>query len=387
MGHVDGIRIIKAGCQIRNPAGGCRVAINSTNGNGTGRRFPGCRGVCGGFIGDCRNRVIAFSIFFISCCRYRTVADSYTAVNADIRIMADDYSIGSSQFFIFIICRTNDYIVALTAQLVVITKDNVIVATVQSILSTNNIIALTVRNSVVETIYIVQFRIRNRVAHTDDLSLVGTSNLVATADGHDLSTTVRNGLLQSVFQFFRRVSLHLAGVNRYISVRIRDGVPGAQDDGGVGIGGYVALADDAVGHATESLTCIGVLVQVQGAQGNRGCTTQIDAGSRSRIHDPRIGAYHRRADAGRTGFIARSQTSKSRSTVILFIGDEAVDLGSFVDRVIFGLGITDGSLHLPYRSGIRISGTVFQSGDLMGADVHIAAADGGTISTQCNRGT
>ena len=223
--------------------------------------------------------------------------------------MSDDYGVGSGQFLAGI-GRADDHIVALITQGMVIAKDDVLAATGQVILGTDDVIARTAGNGVVEAFHIVQFRTGNRVAEADDLGLIGFGNLVAAADGHDLPAAFRNGLLQGFFQRFRRAALHGAGIDVYILIGIGDGVPGAQDDGGVGIGGHVALAHDAVGHATESLTCIGVLVQVQGAQGNRGCTTQIDAGSRSRIHDPRIGAYHRRADAGRTGFIARSQAGK-----------------------------------------------------------------------------
>ena len=105
-------------------------------------------------------------------------------------------------------------------------------------------------------------------------------------------------------------------------------------------------------------------------------------------YNARVGTGNSRGNAGSAGFIARSQAGKGRrSTIVVFVGAEAAALESFLDGVILGLGITDGSLHLSYRSGIRISGTDFQSGDLIAADVHIAAADGGAVSAQCNRGT
>ena len=164
LGHVDGIRIIKAGCQIRNPAGGCRVAVNSsTNGNGTSRRFPGCRGVCGGFIGGCRNRVIAFCICFSSCRGYRAAANGYAAINGNICIMANDCGIRSSQFLIlifFLICRTDDDIVLSICQGVVITDDDIRLVLVDAVtgdavVGADDVVIFAVSQGILEAIDIV----------------------------------------------------------------------------------------------------------------------------------------------------------------------------------------------------------------------------------------
>ena len=228
------------------------------------------------------------------------------------------------------------------------------------------------------------------ISDTDNLAHIGAFDVIAAAHDHDLSATLRNGILQGflksicifTYNSTRNFRKRILRIN--VTIRIRHAVACTDDDSCIGICCHVSLADDAVGYAAECLACTCIVIDVDSTYRNS-CSSLQPGGA----YNAGIGTDNGRSNAGSAGFIARSQAGKgrSRSTIVVFVGAEAADLESFLDRVIFGLGITDGSLHLPYRSGIRISGTVLQSGDLMGADVHIAAADGGTISTQCNRGT
>ena len=210
MGHVDGIRIIKAGCQIGDSPSGCTIGAN---GNSTGRSFPGCRGVCGGFIGGSRNRIIAFSICFSSCCRYRIAADGYAAINGNICIMANDCGVRSSQFLIlifFLICRTDDDIVLSICQGVVIADDDIRLVLVDAVTSytvvgTNDVVIFAVSQFVLEAIDEVVLRrrafcigavcARDGVADTDNLAHIGAFDVIAAAHDHDLSTTLRNSSL------------------------------------------------------------------------------------------------------------------------------------------------------------------------------------------------
>ena len=370
--HVHGVRICGAGCYARNLAGNGAVCL--AYGDCRIGGFPGC----GGFA---RFRIIAGYLLINRS--YRFTADGHAAIFLHIGVMADDYGVRSSQFLLSI-SRTDDHIIALIAQGMVIPKDDVLAAIAQGVLGTDDVIGRTACYDVVEAFYIVQFRTGNRVAEAHDLGLIGFGDVVPATDSHDLAATFRNSLLQGFFQVCRGAALHGAGVDVDIFIGISNGIAGAQDNGGVGIGGHIALADDAVSYAAKFLICARVLVQVQGAQGDRSCAPQVDAGSRTCIHDTGIRTYYGRSNTGGTGFKARCHTSPSRSAVVILIGTEAINLWPFFDRVVLGLYITNSRIHLSYGSRICISFAIFQIGDLILVDTHIAAADGGAIGTQFN---
>ena len=279
--------------------------------------------------------------------------------------MADDYGVRSSQFLLSI-SRTDDHIIALIAQGMVIPKDDVLAAIAQGVLGTDEVIGRTACYGVVEAFYIVQFRTGNRVAEAHDLRLIGFGDVVPAADSHDLAAAFRNSLLQGFFQVCRGAALHGAGVDVDIFIGICDGIAGAQDNGGVGIGGHIALADDAVSYAAKFLICARVLVQVQGAQGDRSCAPQVDAGSRTCIHDTGIRAYYGRSNTGGTGFKARCHTSPGRSAVVILIGTEAINLWPFFDRVIPGLGRLDGIVNC--AAGDKLIRAIVILGHCAGAD-------------------
>ena len=123
--------------------------------------------------------------------------------------MANDHGVRSSQFLIlivFLICRTDDNIIALIRQSMVITNHNVRLVLVDAVtgdavVGADDVVALAVFQGVVRAIYVVVLGrsvcciggilTGNGVTDTDDLGHVGAGNLVAAAHDHDLWSCVK----------------------------------------------------------------------------------------------------------------------------------------------------------------------------------------------------
>ena len=361
--------------------------------------FPG---LVSRFAGTLLQRIIAFHVFIRRS--HRPAAQGHAVINAHIGIVSDDYGAGSGQFLAGI-GRTKDDIVLFIIQSVVITNHNVRLVLVDAVtgdavVGADDVVILAVSQGILEAIDIVvlsrcAFSIRrivtsNFVAHADDLSHVGFVNRVAAAHDHDLSTTLRNGILQgflkSICIFTCNSSLNVRKRIRSsikVTIRIRHAVACTDDDSCIGICCHVSLADDAVGYAAECLACTRIVIDVDSTY--RNSCSALQTGT----YNARVGTGNSRGNASCTRFVACGHACKSivSSTIIIFIGTIVAKLKAVCNGIILGLSVADGSLHLPYRSSICISGTVFQSGDLIVADVHIAAADGGALSIQGDIGT
>ena len=211
--HVDGIGIVCTGGYAVDLAGYC--AIRSTNGYGTSSCIPGmgsliCRlSLCCG--------IIATYLFSRSSSYFRPAADGYTALGADFCVVADSYDVGGCRFIVGSIGRTDDDVVLLIRQFVVVAEDDIglvriYAVTADLVLRADDIVVLAVGQFILEAIDEVILRrrtfcisavcARDFVADAGDLCHIGFVNGVAAAHNHDLSTAGRNCILQSIFQLF-----------------------------------------------------------------------------------------------------------------------------------------------------------------------------------------
>ena len=145
--------------------------------------------------------------------------------------MADSYDIGGCRFIVGGIGRTDDDIVLLVRQFVVISEDDVGLVRIYAVaadlvLRTDDIVMLAVRQLILEAVDEVVLRrspfcigaifTAHRVAHTGDLGHVGFVNGVAAAHDHDLSAAGRYCRLQilshSCCILILNILLHLAQV-------------------------------------------------------------------------------------------------------------------------------------------------------------------------------
>ena len=107
-------------------------------------------------------------------------------------------------------------------------------------------------------------------------------------------------------------------------------------------------------------------------------------------YNARVGTGNSRGNTSCTRFVACGHACKSSasSTIIIFIGTIVAKLKAFCNGIILGLSIADSSIHLPYCSCICLIGAISQAGNLITADVHIAATDGGlAVRTEFDLGT
>ena len=191
-------------------------------------------------------------------------------------------------------CRTEDDVVALVFQGVIIADDDIgmiifYTVTGYGIVGTDEIIVLAIDQRRVEAIDIVELRrgsikfcipIRrpgaiiifllisfDRIANTYDLGHVGIVHDVAATKGHDLSTTGRNGSLQGFAQGFRIMyavhdSAHIRGIN--IPVGIRNDVACPIDKSCIGICRHIGLTDNTIGYTAKSSRVSRIIIDVKG---------------------------------------------------------------------------------------------------------------------------
>ena len=288
---IDGIGVVCTCCYTVNLTGYC--TISGTNGYSTGSCIPDRGSLIGRL--SLRGRIIATYLFSRSC-YYRSTANGYAAFSADFCVMADGYDVRSFRFIVGGIGRTDNDVVLLVRQLVVIPKDNVGLVqrcsiTSYGIVSTDEVIVLAVSQSGIETFHIVQLRTvgavcitaaGNRVANAGDLRHIGVVNCVATAHNHDLTAAGRNSILQILSHsrcivlseiLLNLAQVELRGINS--TIRIGDRVACTIDDGSIRVSRCIGLADDTVGYATMFFGGIRVLVDVEGTIGQRRCTAEV----------------------------------------------------------------------------------------------------------------
>ena len=203
---VDGIGVFCTGSQAVDLTSFSR----GTNGYSC---LLGCPSRCAAC--SCTSGIISNSA---SCSRcYGPAADGYAAFCADFCVVADGYDIGGCRFIVGGIGRTDDDVVLLVRQFVVITEDDVglvriYAVTADLVLRADDIVVLAVGQFILEAIDEVVLRrcsfcvgavlTVHLIADTGDLGHIGFVNGVAAAHNHDLSTAGRNCILQSIFQLF-----------------------------------------------------------------------------------------------------------------------------------------------------------------------------------------
>ena len=210
---VDGIGIVCTGGYAVDLAGDC--AIRGTNGYGTSSCIPGMRSfICRLSL---RGRIIATYLFSRSS-SYRPAADSYAALGADFCVVADSYDVGGCRFIVGGIGRTDDDVVLLIRQLMIVTEDDIglIIACAFSadlVVRTDDIVMFAVSQFVLEAIDEVVLRRRafcigavcalDGVANAGNLGHVSFVNRVAAAHDHDLSAAILDSILHSLAEFRR----------------------------------------------------------------------------------------------------------------------------------------------------------------------------------------
>ena len=282
-----------------------------------------------------RGRIIA-TYFFSRSCYCRAAADGYAAFSADFCVVADGYDIGGCRFIVGGIGRTDDDVVLLVRQFVVITEDDVglvriYAVTADLVLRADDIVVLAVGQLILEAVDEVVLRrcsfcvgavlTVHLIADTGDLGHVGFVNGVATAHDHDLSATTLNGVLHSFAKLgwivdTAKNSCSFLFINGTIG--IRDNVACAIDNGRIGVLGHVDLANNAVGHAAVRFCGIGILVDVECTIGQSRCTAKIKTIC-FRIDDARIGAGYSRCNTVGMGVKAGSHTTCTLGAIILVI--------------------------------------------------------------------
>ena len=210
--HVDRIGILSTGSHAVDLTG--YITVCSTDGYGSIGGLPGSRSRIGGSC-TCSRIIPGNFVAFYRC--FGSAADGYAALSADFCVVADGYDVGNCRFIVGGIGRTDNDVVLLVRQFVVVAEDDVGLVLVYAvaadlIIRTDDIVMLAISQFVLEAVNEVILRrrtfcisavcARDFVADAGDLCHIGFVNGVAAAHNHDLSTAGRNCILQSIFQLF-----------------------------------------------------------------------------------------------------------------------------------------------------------------------------------------
>ena len=377
LGHVDRIGLVCTGSHTVDLTGYTAVCL--TDGYGSIGGLPDCRGICGSSTGS---RIIPGN--FISFYRgFRPAADGHAACCTDFCVMTNgDYVRNGGG--IPLISGTQDEVVLCIRQGMVVPKDDIGLVLVgaftgYSVVSPDQVVILAVFQFRIETFNIVQLgrssiaiilsfvtAAGNRVAHTVDLSHIGIINSVATAHDHNLAAAAGNGILQGFCHFFGIAEtvidgIHFRSINLSIGIGYR--VPGAVDNGRVGIRGDIRLADDAVGGTAEFFRILSIMVDVEGTIGQSSCTFEKSV---TIINDAGIGTGYRGSQASRIGICTGSQAASASGSCIASIaeGIAKAKAGHIVtiDRVILDIvGLIVQGIRIGFHLAIK-SGQVVSSG-------------------------
>ena len=306
--------------------------------------------------------------------------------------MTKDDCIGSICHRIFTIGRTQDDIVIFVRQFMVITQHQVglifvYTGTGNGVMRTNDVVVPAVFQGVVEAVHIVQLgrcafcvflaAAGHRIAYAHDLGHVGTRHGVAAAHDHDLAAAGGNGILQRTIQCFRILQVLHDGTGLLEvdgPIGIGDAVSCAVDQGGIGIGGHIGLADDAVRYAAEGLGSAGIVINVECTIGEGcGAAEVIAARLCHFIHDAGERTGHGGSDAAGVGHVPGCEACKFLGSFVVRIGirfelidDRHFSIVRFVDAVILGLGVIADPFQLGHVHGIRIIGTGGHTRNLAG---------------------
>ena len=388
LGHVDSVRIFRTCSHTRDLAGHGAIGLTHRNGRIGSRPSSFRIRTCISF----RVRLIPlYTCFYRS---HRSAADGHAPIHGSIGIMTKDDCIRSICHLILIISRTQDDIVLFVCQFVIVTQHQVGLVCIhtaasESVVRTNDIIVLAVFHRIEETIYIVQlggcafcilflFVIAgDLVAYTYNLCHIGARHCVAAAHDHDLAAAGGNGILQCTIQCFRILQVLHDGTGLAVvdgPVGIGDTVSCAVDQGCVGIGGHIGLADDAVRHAAEGLGSAGIVINVECAIGEGCGAAEIIASRSSRfIHDAGEGTGHGGSDAAGIGHVPCCEACKFLGSFVVRIGirfepvdDRHFSIVRFVDAVILSLGIIADPFQLGHVDGVRVFRTGRHIRDLAG---------------------
>ena len=320
--------------------------------------------------------------------------------------MTKDDCIRSICHLILIISRTQDDIVLFVCQFVIVTQHQVGLVCIhtaasEGVVRTNDIIVLAFFHRIEETIHIVQLggcafcilfvTAGDLVAYAYHLCHIGARHGVAAAHDHDLAAAGGNGILQRTIQCFRILQVLHDGTGLLEvdgPIGIFNAVSCTVDQGCVGIGGHIGLADDAVRHAAEGLGIFAVIVNVERTIG-KSCRTAEIIASRSScfIHDTGEGTGHGGGDAAGIGHVPGCEACKFLGSFVVRIGirfelidDRHFSIVRFVDAVIFGFGVTAGPFQLGHVHGVRIFRTGSHVCDLTGYFRRCVAYGNGSCS-------
>ena len=332
--HVDRIGILST-CSHAIDLTGC---ICCTNGNGRLLGRPCSCGICGLFIGS--SRIIPGDT---SCSRcFGSAADGYAALSADFCVVADGYDIGGCRFIVGGIGRTDDDVVLLVRQFVVITEDDVglvriYAVTADLVLRADDIVVLAVGQFILEAVDEVVLRrcsfcvgavlTVHLIADTGDLGHVGFVNVVAATHDHDLTATTLNGVLHSFAKLGWIVdtaqnSCSFLFINGTIG--ILDRISCTIDDSRIGVSGHVSLTHDAVGHAAECTGLCRILVDVERTIGQSRCTLKTCSNNAG------IGTGYSRCNAVTMSENTGSHTAHALSTIIRLIAA----VGAYLRKIL-----------------------------------------------------
>ena len=153
------------------------------------------------------------------CCRcFRTAANSHATFFGHFCVVADGYDVGGCRFIVGSIGRTDNDVVLLIRQFMVVAEDDIGLILVYAfsadlVVRTDNIVMFAVSQFVLEAIDEVVLRrrafcigavcARDGVTYASDLSHIGFVNRVAAAHDHDLSAAILDSSLHSLTEFFR----------------------------------------------------------------------------------------------------------------------------------------------------------------------------------------
>ena len=302
-----------------------------------GYRCPGgFPGLVSRVAGTLLQRIIAFHVFIRRS--HGPATDGHAAIYRNIGIMTNDDCIGSICHRIFIICRTQDDIIIFVRQFMVITQHQVglvfvYAGTGNGVVRANDVVVPAVFYGVVEAVHIVQLggcafcvlfaTAGDSIPHAYHLCHIGARHGVAAAHDHDLAAAGGNRCLQGFIQFLRifQVLHDGAGLLEIDGpIGIGDAVSCAVDQGGIGVGGHIGLADDAVRYAAEGLGSAGIVVDIECAIGEGCGAAEVIAPRSSRfIHDAGEGTGHGGSNAAGIGHVPRCEACKFFGPLIVII--------------------------------------------------------------------
>ena len=386
LGHVDSVRIFRTCSHTRDLAGHGAIGLTHRNGRIGSRPSSFRIRTCISF----RVRLIPlYTCFYRS---HRSAADGHAAFHGNIGVMTNDDCIGSICHRIFIICGTQDDVILTVGQFMVITQHQVglvlvYTGTGNGVMRTNDVVVPAVFQGVVEAVHIVQLgrcafcvflaAAGDLVAYAYHLCHIGARHGVAAAHDHDLAAAGGNGILQRTIQCFRILQVLHDGTGLLEvdgPIGIGDAVSCAVDQGGIGIGGHIGLADDAVRYAAEGLGSAGIVINVECAIGEGCGAAEIIASRSSRfIHDAGEGTGHGGSDAAGIGHVPCCEACKFLGSFVVRIGirfepvdDRHFSIVRFVDAVILSLGIIADPFQLGHVDGVRVFRTGRHIRDLAG---------------------